>query len=399
MPRVETIVLPATANENVKAESVYAGTVLRIPASKLVSRTNARPGDAPADEHRRIESLAASMRATGQIMPLVVDRGGADEWFVVAGTRRLAAARTIDEHYMLDCIVRRDGTDALQVAIHENTRRRGYNALQYAHLIAAVRAEKHFTGTKEIASYMGCSRAQIKQHERLLAKPESMNDAAYKLLLADLTGRNMRADAAFYALTHVEPERTGEVLERAAQIAREETAAKPPRKQKQTVTHAKPSPTTPAPQESQQSTSESEPEPAKTTTETPVVQKRHVERAAKEAKAVRKNAPKARGRAAVSTAAGITRTLPDLRKLFDTLRGTLYPDPMRAFISKVNCWWSGDCTDKEVIQQWSQLAMLVEDGLKHSRPTNTVNRKAAADTKRIARQSGVGSGRRGMIRT
>ena len=92
-----------------------------------------------------------------------------------------------------------------------------------------------------------------------------------------------------------------------------------------------------------------------------------MERAAKEAKAVKKNAPKARGRAAVSAAAGVTRTLPELRKLFDTLRGTSYPDPMRAFISKVNCWWSGDCTDKEVTQQWSQLAMLVEDGLKHSK--------------------------------
>ena len=41
MPRVETIV-PA---ENVKAEpELYGGTVLQIPASKLVSRTNARPG-------------------------------------------------------------------------------------------------------------------------------------------------------------------------------------------------------------------------------------------------------------------------------------------------------------------------------------------------------------------
>ena len=356
---------------------MYGGTVLRLPASKLVSRTNARPGNEPDDEHRRIAALADSLRSVGQIMPLVVDRGGADEWYVVAGARRLSAARTIDEHYILDCIVRREGTDALQVAIHENTRRRGYNALQYAHLIAAVRTEKKFTGTKEIAAYMGCSRAQIQQHERLLAKPEGMNDAAYKLLLADLTGKNLRSDAAFYALTHVEPARTGEVLERAAEIAQEETAAKPSRKQKSATTRAEPAAMRPAQQESQQSASESRVEPAKTAPETPVVQKRHVERAAKEAKAVRKNAPKARGRAAVSVAAGVTRTLPDLRKLFDTLRGTSYPDPMRAFISKVNCWWSGDCTDKEVVQQWSQVAMLVEDGLKVARRATPLVKKAA----------------------
>ncbi len=375
MPRVETIV--PSPDANVKAESVYAGTVLRIPASKLALRTNARPGDAPADEPERIESLAASLRLTGQIMPLVVDRGGADEWYVVAGARRLAAARTIDPDYMLDCIVRKEGTDALQVAIHENTRRRGYNALQYARLIAAVRAEKRFTGTKEIAAYMGCSRAQVQQHERLLAKPAGMADADYTGLLADLTGKNLRADAAFYALTHVEPARTGEVLERAAEIAQEETVSKPSRKQKSATTRAEPLPTPPARQESQQSASESKAEPAKTAPETPVVQKRHVERAAKEAKAVKKNAPKARGRAAVSVAAGVTRTLPELRKLFDTLRGTSYPDPMRAFIAKVNCWWSGDCTDKEVTQQWSQLAMLVEDGLKHSRHTAPVVKKTA----------------------
>ena len=231
MPRVETIVPAAEANESAKAD-LYGGAVLRLPASELLSRTNARPGDAPADEPKRIEALAASMRATGQIMPLVVDRGGADEWFVVAGRgdwrRRALSTRT----YMLDCIVRNEGTDALQVAIHENTRRRGYNALQYAHLIAAVRAEKHFTGTKEIAAYMGCSRAQIKQHERLLAKPEGMGDAVYESLLADLTGRNTRADAVFFALTHVEPKQAGKVMERAAEIAQAETVQKPSRKQK-----------------------------------------------------------------------------------------------------------------------------------------------------------------------
>ncbi len=384
MPRVETIV-PAAISEiaNAKAESaesVTAGHVLRIPASKLLLRTNARPGPVPADERNRIDAIARGFLDPGvrQIMPLIVDRGGDNgSWYVVAGSRRLAAARTIDPDYMLDCIVRKEGTDALQVAIHENTRRRGYNALQYARLIAAVRAEKRFTGTKEIAAYMGCSRAQVQQHERLLAKPAGMADADYTGLLADLTGKNLRADAAFYALTHVEPARTGEVLERAAEIAQEETVSKPSRKQKSATTRAEPLPTPPARQESQQSASESKAEPAKTAPETPVVQKRHVERAAKEAKAVKKNAPKARGRAAVSVAAGVTRTLPELRKLFDTLRGTSYPDPMRAFIAKVNCWWSGDCTDKEVTQQWSQLAMLVEDGLKHSRHTAPVVKKTA----------------------
>jgi ParB/RepB/Spo0J family partition protein len=348
-----------------------------------MSRTNARPGGAPADEPKRIENLVSSLRATGQIMPLVVDRGGADEWFVVAGARRLAAARTIDPDYMLDCIVRKEGTDALQVAIHENTRRRGYNPLQYAYLIAAVRAEKGFTGTKEIAAYIGCSRAQIQQHERLLSKPDGMNDTDYAALLADLTGKNLRADAAFYALTHVEPARTGEVLERAAEIAQSETVSKAPRGKRQAVTHAEPSATSPASQESQQSASEREAEPAKTAPETSTVQKRHVERAAKETRAVRKDAPKARGRAAVSQAAGagVTRTLPELRKLFDTLRGTSYPDPMRAFISKVNCWWSGDCTDKEVVQQWSQLSILVEDGLKW----NGVQR-ATAPAKKAAKR-------------
>ena len=379
MPRVETIV-PAASEANAGAKAnLYGGTVLRLPASKLLSRTNARPGDAPADESKRIETLAASMRATGQIMPLIVDRGGADEWFVVAGARRLAAARTIDPDYMLDCIVRKEGTDALQVAIHENTRRRGYNALQYAHLIAAVRAEKGFTGTKEIAAYMGCSRAQVQQHERLLAKPEGMRDEEYRALLADLTGKNLRADAAFYALTHVEPARTGEVLERAAEIAQAENAAKPLRKQKSATTQPEASPTPPASRQTPTNEFKKESEPAKTAPETPVVRKRHVERAAKEAKAIKKNAPKARGRAAVVAASGnvTVRTLPELRKLFDTLRGTSYPDPMRAFISKVNCWWSGDCTDKDVTQQWSQLAMLVEDGLKHARSaTPPVNKKA-----------------------
>jgi putative hemolysin len=308
-----------------------------------------------------------------------------------------------------------------------------------------------------------------------------MSYEAYASLIDDLTGKNLRADAAFYALTHVEPERTGEVLERAAEIAQAENASKPPRKQKSATTHAEPAATQPARQESRQSASESKAESVKTGPKpipvakslyealaasysadriqagkiakpvktdghgllvcvsssgrqcecyrlltpdqygeppltyhgrdkgaaredpngfyhgivvrtgavpyvlfgpplvfepfasappapaAPVVQKRHVERAAKEAKAVKKDAPKARGRAAVSPASGVTRTLPELRKLFDVMRGASYPDPMRSFVSEVDRWWLGDATDKEVLSHWSQLAMLVEDGLKHSR--------------------------------
>ena len=146
---------------------------------------------------------------------------------MVAGARRLAAARTIDEHYMLDCIVRREGTDALQVAIHENTRRRGYNPLQYAHLIAAVRAEKEVYRHERDRGVHGVLAGADQQHERLLAKPEGMGDAVYESLLADLTGRNTRADAVFFALTHVEPKQAGKVMERAAEIAQAETAKKP----------------------------------------------------------------------------------------------------------------------------------------------------------------------------
>ena len=72
MPRVETIVPAATAaseNTSVKSESVYGGTVLRLPASHLVSRTNARPGDAPADEaptkHEKKEDKKPEEAAAG----------------------------------------------------------------------------------------------------------------------------------------------------------------------------------------------------------------------------------------------------------------------------------------------------------------------------------------------
>lgn len=402
MPRVETIVPvpvsvqePEKSGEAIAAGSSYGGAILRLPASAIQTRTNARPGPEPLDEQSRIASLVQSLRLVGQILPLVVERGSGDTWWVVAGRRRLTAAWSIAPDYMLDCVVLRDGLDPLQVAIHENAKRRGYNPIQYAHLVAAVRSEKGFTGTKEIAAYMGCSRAQIQQHDRLLMKPAAMDDATYAGLLEDLNGGRMRADAAFYALTHVKESRAGKVLERAAEIAKSEERTEPAKavaSEKPAATTRKTPPDAPRVSNERESASQRVTEPTKTAPAapvTPVVRKRHVAQAAKEQKAIREDAPKARGRAAASASAGTgtIRTVPELRRLFDTLRDTKYPDPMRSFISVVaDTWWRGDSSDREVVQHWSQISALVKDSLKRARPVKKA-KSASSSASRKSRRS------------
>jgi len=51
--------------------------------------------------------------------------------------------------------------------------------------------------TREVVCNLGVSRAQVSEHDKLLHKPEAMEQAVYDDLLAQVASGGMRADAAF----------------------------------------------------------------------------------------------------------------------------------------------------------------------------------------------------------
>jgi ParB-like chromosome segregation protein Spo0J len=293
------------------------------------------------------------MCRVGQVVPLIVN----ENYELIDGNRRREAALNIehdsDSEFPLWCVVRSETGDSAQAAIIANIKRRGLTALQFAYLCKELRERNGWSGTAEVAQYLGVSRAQVSQHDKLLSKPAGMDDAQYANLLDLVQAGRAGADTAFYTLTHVNWEEPAAetVLDRAQEIAEADE------ERREAVREPKAKTIAPRGQKSASSkheaTAKSRPEPKPK----PKIEKKHVRQAAEESRVIKQQTQ---------------RTVTELTALFDKLRSAAYPDPMRNFISIAmpgGAWWRGDATDKEVLLHWTQIASLVEESLeKQSRP-------------------------------
>lgn len=106
--------------------------VENIPLEKIKVGNYAQRVDSEDDG---IDELAASIRRLGMLVPLVVT-GGPDTFVVVAGHRRLAAARAVGLAGV-PCIVRTDKADvATEVSFAENLFRKDLSPIELAAAIA-----------------------------------------------------------------------------------------------------------------------------------------------------------------------------------------------------------------------------------------------------------------------
>lgn len=334
---------PADAQKSAQYEKL-----MLHPASILQTNSNrsARPGPPPPDEEKAIAGLARDMLAIGQIVPVIVGPpDGAGFYPLIDGARRVQAAHLIEcekpGSFPLWCVIGTAQTpaEAQQHAIHANIKRRGLTALQLAHLFANLRKEHSWTGTKELSEYLGVSRALISEHDKLLHKPDGMPQEVYDELLAIVQEGRIGAGTAFYTLTHVEPVKAAEVLEKAQKLAEAEEAVK---EEKRATRTQKSSASAPAAPNARESASQKQTKPVSTPKKPVKVEKKHVQRAARESGAVRSS---------------VQRTLPELRMLFAKLAAPEWPDRLRNFASLMaDAWWNGRATDAEVIAKWKELA-------------------------------------------
>lgn len=357
MARVSSAPADAAPAEELRS---YRDYVLVRPSEivRTAANQSARPGPKPPDEQKAIEGLARDMRAIGQIVPLVVG-----EWIksedglkfpLIDGERRLSAAELIEretgQEFRLVCVVRKYSPDATPTdpvldAIHANLKRRGITPLQLAHLIANLRKEHNWTGTAEVAKYLNVSRAQISEHDKLLKRPAGMDKATYDDLLGLVQAGRAGAGTAFYTLTHVDPEKAPEVLKQAEKLADAEAESKASKPKKSATTAPAGQKTSPRSANERESASQKKAEPPKTPvaqTAKPKIEKKHVQKAARDMGAVR---------------TATQRTQPELRMLFAKLAAPEWPDRLRNFASIVaDTWWNGRATDQEVLAKWRELA-------------------------------------------
>jgi len=125
-------------------------------------------------DESRLAELAASIRETGVLQPIIV-RPAAIGYEIVAGERRARAARKagLDE---IPALVRQYGDQqALVLSLVENIQRDDLNAIDKA--IAYKRLVSHLNATQdEVARRIGLDRSSIANMIRLLDLPEEIQD-------------------------------------------------------------------------------------------------------------------------------------------------------------------------------------------------------------------------------
>lgn len=125
-----------------------------------------------------LEELAASVRRHGLLQPLLVSRrvaGGAVTYQLIAGERRLQAARSAGLARVPVVVRESTPRDLLELALVENLQRADLDPLEEAH--AFRRLAEEFGLTQEaIAEQVGRSRTAVANTLRLLALPAAIQD-------------------------------------------------------------------------------------------------------------------------------------------------------------------------------------------------------------------------------
>src|SRR4051812_2393237 len=122
-----------------------------------------------------LKDLAQSIRTSGIIQPLVVRKGSKDGYELIAGERRLRAAKIAGLKHVPIVIRRSTDRETLELALIENIQRQNLNCIDEA--LAYFQLIEDFSLTQEeIAEQVGKDRASISNFLRLLRLPETIID-------------------------------------------------------------------------------------------------------------------------------------------------------------------------------------------------------------------------------
>jgi ParB family chromosome partitioning protein len=130
-------------------------------------------------DRQDLEELVASIRAHGILQPLVVTKKSEGAYELVAGERRLRAAKTAGLRSVPIFVRERvDDRERLELALIENVQRQDLNALEEARAYEALQKEFNLT-QEEIALRVGKSRPHVANVLRLLTLPAEIQEALH----------------------------------------------------------------------------------------------------------------------------------------------------------------------------------------------------------------------------
>lgn len=133
-------------------------------------------------DQQQLEELAASIKASGLLQPIVVKQEG-DRYIVVVGERRLRASRIAGLETIPALVRECSDEEMLQLALIENLQREDLDAIDQARAFHEYMVRFHFT-QEELAALLGRDRSVIANTLRLLNLPQSVQNRIREGLLS-----------------------------------------------------------------------------------------------------------------------------------------------------------------------------------------------------------------------
>lgn len=146
-------------------------TLLEIPVADISPNPN-QPRK--AFEQAALDELAASIRNSGVVQPVLVRRVGA-AWQLVAGERRLRAARQAGLERVPAIVREASDAESLELALVENLLRENLNPMEEAEGYHRLLQEFGWT-QEELARRVGKDRSSVANAVRLLKLPAPIQD-------------------------------------------------------------------------------------------------------------------------------------------------------------------------------------------------------------------------------
>lgn len=158
--------------------------ILYVPLDKV----KPNPFQAREDfEPQSMEELAQSIKQKGVIQPLLV-RPRAEGYELIAGERRLRAAKSLNLHEIPVIIKDAEDVDSLELSLIENIQRENLNPIEEAHAYQYLIDKFGFTQEK-LSEILGKARVSITNLLRLLKLPQEIQEEIKKGRISFAHGR------------------------------------------------------------------------------------------------------------------------------------------------------------------------------------------------------------------
>jgi ParB family transcriptional regulator, chromosome partitioning protein len=138
-------------------------------------------------DQQSIEELAQSIKEKGVIQPLLVRRRG-DNYELIAGERRLRAAKSLGLNDIPIIIREVSDQDSLELALIENIQREGLNPIEEAHAYQHL-IDKFNVTQEKISEVLGKARVSVTNTLRLLKLPHEIQGEMKKGRISFAHGR------------------------------------------------------------------------------------------------------------------------------------------------------------------------------------------------------------------